>query len=299
MSRTVGPQASTPTLVDGRVVHLRNLGKELWPGSYTKADLLSYFLAVAPAMLPHLAGRPASFTRWPDGITGKMFYQKNPPAGTPAWIPTWPSGGTRYLLVEERATLAFLAQMAVIEIHTWPARVPDVEHPDLAVIDLDPMPPFGFEAARTVARLVHAALETLHLTGFVKTSGATGLHIYLPIVPRYDARTVTALVKRLAEAVRAAAPDLVTLERRVRERWGVYFDYGQNAPTRTMAAPYSPRPLPGAPVSTPITWEELDRVEPEAFTLATVPTRIEQDGDPWRDMRRAAQPLDALRRLAP
>lgn len=283
--------------VGGREVRATKLGKPLWPEGYTKADLMAYLLHVAPILLPYLRGRPLSFTRWPDGIGGGGFYQKNAPSGTPPWVPTTRMHDTTYLLVEEEATLAFLANLAVIEIHMPLVRLPNLDHPDLAVIDLDPMPPCGFSETLTVARLVKVALDQLGLVGFLKTSGATGLHIFLPLEPALTARQVTEHIRNFAAALQQSAPDLITLERRVRDRSGVYFDYGQNAPTRTMAAPYSPRPLPGAPVSTPVHWTELGHFEPQDFTIMSVPRRLESLGDPMAAIPKMAQRLDALRRI--
>lgn len=280
--------------IDGRDVRFSHPERPLWPDGTTKGDLLAYLMEIAPYLLPHLRGRPLSFTRWPDGIGKKAFFQKNPPQGTPGWIPISPQDGTRHLLIEDRPSLAFLAQMAVIEIHMPLATADDMGHPDLAVIDLDPTPPMGFEETRRVARMVRTALDYLGLRGYPKTSGASGIHIFLPLRRELSSREVTDAVGELGEVLVRSAPGLVTLERRVKNRIGVYFDYGQNAPTRTMAAPYSPRPFPGVPVSCPVTWDELDRVNPDAFTLHTVPGRLRAIGDPWADIRSGAQDLGPL-----
>ena len=284
-------------IVGEREVRVVRLDKPLWPEGYTKADLMAYLLQVGPFLLPHLKGRPLSFTRWPDGIGGKGFYQKNPPQGTPPWVPTARMEDTTYLLVQEEATLAFLANLAVIEIHMPLVQLPDLDRPDLAVIDLDPMPPYGFEETLAVARLVKVALDQLGLVGFPKTSGATGLHIFLPLQPVLTARQVAEHIRRFASLLQRSAPDLITLERRVKDRHGIYFDYGQNAPTRTMAAPYSLRPIAGAPVSTPIHWTELGRFDPRDFTIATVPRRLRNAGDPMAAMAKVAQTLDAFRSI--
>jgi bifunctional non-homologous end joining protein LigD len=283
--------------VAGRSLSMTRLEKELWPGEYTKADLVAYYLTVADTMIPHVRGRPASVTRWPDGITGKMFFQKNAPPHCPEWITTWTEDGTRYLVINEPGTLAFLANLAALEIHTWLSRVPATRSPDIAVIDLDPTPPCGFGDARRVAALVKAALDTLGLVGFLKTSGATGLHIYLPLGRRATPEAVRNSIRELGRALQAAAPDFVTLEPRVRNRHGVYVDFGQNSAHRTMAAPYSPRPLPGAPVSTPIRWDELSQCHPCDFTIRTVPRRLKESEDPWRDFDRVDQDISCLQRL--
>jgi len=288
----------TETLrIDGREVRLSNPDRRLWPDGTTKRDLLAYFVDVAPYLLPHLRGRPLSFTRWPDGIGKKAFFQKNAPAGTPDWILTSLQHETRHLLIEDRPALAFLANLAVIEIHMPLATVDDMMHPDLAVIDLDPTPPAGYRQAREVAMMVRTALDHLGLRGFPKTSGATGIHIFLPLRRQLTSREVTNAVAGLGDVLKRAAPSLITLERRVRDRVGVYFDYGQNSPTRTMAAPLSPRPFPGAPVSFPVSWDELLRVDPDAFTVHTVPRRLHITGDPWGGLWAGAQSLDPLSEL--
>lgn len=284
-------------VLEGRTITVSNPDKPLWPEGVMKRDLLDYYLQVAPWLLPQIQDRPLSFTRWPDGIGGKSFFQKNPPAGTPEWVRTFLNRETRYLLIDDRPGLSFLANLAVIEIHMWLSRVPDVDHPDLAVIDLDPMPPLGFEAAREVALMVRAALDRLGLVGYPKTSGATGIHIFLPIDGTLTARQVTEAVRSLGETLNRVAPGLVSLERKVRDRVGVYFDYGQNSPTRTMAAPYSLRPLAGAPVSCPVSWEELQFIDPAAFNIRTVPKRLTDVGCAWASMA-PPQSLALLRALA-
>lgn len=283
---------------EGRKVRFTHPEKLLWPeDNITKEDLLKYFVSVSDPLMHHLSHRPLSFTRWPDGIEGKRFYQKNPPSGTPPWIPTFSWQSTRYLLLSERATLAFFAQMGMLEIHSWLCREPDIEHPDLAVIDLDPMPPYGFEAARRVALLVQTSLRELNLHGFLKTSGATGIHIFIPLIPERDSRSVAQAVRRLGEVLKKVSPVPIALERRIKDREGVYFDFGQNAPTRTMVAPYSPRPRPGAPVSCPLWWEELSEVDPQLLNLRTVPDRLKSRGDPWAHIEDFRQSLDVLETL--
>lgn len=283
--------------VDGRDIRLTHLDKVFWPNGTTKGDVLAYYMAVAPAMLPYIEGRPLSFTRWPDGVQGKSFYQKNPPSGTPEWIPTSLEHKTRHLLVNDRATLAFLVQLGVIEVHMPLSRADDMEHPDFAVIDLDPTPPAGFEEARRVAMVVREALDHLGLRGYPKFSGETGIHIFLPIHRDLTSREVEAAMRRLGKVAALALPDLVTLERRVARRSGVYFDYGQNAPTRTMAAPYSLRPNENAAVSCPVTWDEVHLAWPQGFTIRSVPRRLAMGNDAWAGIFAHPQDITRLEEL--
>lgn len=260
--------------LDGRSLTLTNLDKPLWPeDELTKADLIRYYLKAAPYLLPHLAGRPLSITRHPDGIHGESFYQKNTPAYAPAWIARFPVFGdghtTEYPLCEERATLVWLANQAAIGLHPWLSTVAHPDRPDLMVIDLDPAEGATFDQVRQVAHLIHTCLQALGLKGYPKLSGATGLHIYVPIAPCYPYSTVSQLAGQIGALVVQAVPGTATNERRVRDRTGrVYIDHLQNLPGKTIAAPFSVRPLPRAPLSMPIAWDEIDRFEPDAFRLA-------------------------------
>ncbi|MCL6450111.1 MAG: non-homologous end-joining DNA ligase [Acetobacteraceae bacterium] len=273
--------------VGGRRLLVRNLDKVLWPeDGYTKADLISYYLQVAPVMLPHLRDRPLVLTRYPDGIHGAHFYQKDLPDGTPDWVASVPflspSTGrvVRYCLCPDAATLAWLGSQACLEIHPWLSRTSSPSEPDFAVLDIDPAPPAGFAEARRLALALGGLLERLKLSSALKTSGATGLHIYVPLLPGHTYPGVREFVRRVAVLLYRTFPRMVTLERTVRRRAGrVYLDYLQNVRGKTLVAPYGVRPLPGAPVSTPITWQELIRVDPAGFTLSTVPARVRAVGD--------------------
>lgn len=294
---------------------LTHLDQPLWPPSsggapgFTKGDLVRYLAAIAPHALPHLADRPLVLTRYPHGIAGPHFYQKNLPGTAPAWLARFPHASrsgrvVRYLVARAPADLVWLGQQAAIEFHPWLARTDDPDHPDRAVIDLDPMPPAGFEDARDVARVVAAILGWARIRFWVKTSGATGLHFFIPIRRGSSWKAVTERIRALGVAVAQRWPARVTLERAVRWRGGrVYFDYLQNGPGKTLCAPYSPRPLPGAPVSMPIAWAEVEHVDPARWTLATVPPRVAAAGDAWGDLPGAPPqdltPLGEAGRLAP
>ncbi len=276
-----------PAQIGARQLELSNLSKELWPGEgITKADLVAYYLAVSARLLPHLSGRPLTFTRYPDGIAGGMFYQKDTPAYAPAWLPTFPvhsedaDRDIRYLLAEEPAALAWLANQAVIEIHPWMSTTAHPDNPDYAVIDLDPAAGATFADAVEIAGLVKLLLDKMRLVGFPKLSGATGVHIYVPLAPRYTYRITSQFVGYLGELVVQAYPAKATNERLVRKRDGkVYVDHLQNLPGKTIVAPYVPRPRPGAPVSAPVAWQELARMQPDSFTLHKVQAVLDRPRD--------------------
>jgi len=276
--------ASVPVVIDGRVIRLTNLGKVLWPaGGYTKADLIRYYTLVAPVLLPHLRGRPLTVTRFPDGVEGASFYQKNAPAHTPAWVRTYRVHGDKridYILAEDTATLVWLANQACIELHPWLSTVDAPERPDRIVIDLDPDPPAGFREARRIALVVKQVLDRMGLRGYPKLSGATGVHITIPVVPRYPYSVASRFAGFVGRIVADLFPDEATVERRVRDRKGrVYVDHLQNLPGKTIVAAYSVRPGKRPTVSMPVTWEELETCEPEDFTIDTVPALVQRHGD--------------------
>jgi bifunctional non-homologous end joining protein LigD len=270
--------------VAGRLISLGNLDKVLWPDEgYTKGDLIGYYVSVAPYILPHLAGRPLTLTRYPDGITGKCFYQKDIPRNAPAWVQT-----TRvkhgdhtvdYCLADGPATLAWLGQWACLELHPWLSRTDAPDLPDFAVFDLDPSPPAGFGETVDLAFALRLMLSQFGLRLYPKTSGSAGLHLYLPIIRGYTHKEVQMFVGRTADVISRSLPDLTTRERRVNRRAGVYIDHLQNAKGRTLVSVYSPRPQSGAPVSTPVTWDELPHLSPKGFNLQTIPARLAKLGD--------------------
>ncbi len=291
-------------------LRLTNLDKPLWPparpgeSTTTKGDYLEYLSAVARHALPHLRGRPLVLTRYPHGADGTSFYQKNIPATAPAWLPRFRHRGAEgreiaYLVPDDVTDLLWVGQQAALEFHPWNSRAADPDHPDRAVIDLDPMEPAAFEDARDVARLVLRILRAAGVRAWLKTSGATGLHAFIPIAPIRTHQEVAAAIRVLGELLLAIWPERITLERPVARRAGrVYVDYLQNAAGKTLCAAYSPRPLPGAPVSMPIAWSELETVRPEAWTVHTAPARLARQGDAWSDLPTApAQDLDALIRV--
>ncbi len=289
-------------------VKLANLDKLFWPEEgLTKFALVKYYIDMAPVVLPYLEGRPIVMKRYPDGIKGQAFYQKECPAHAPPWVETIPishseSGRTvNYILCNNPETLAWLANLGCIELHAWLSRAEDLECPDIAVIDLDPAQGATFENALEVALFLRRALAGFGLTGYPKTSGARGLHIFIPLLPRWDFSEVTAAVGALAAALADLYPEKVTTARPVPSRRGkVYLDYLQNVRGRSMAFPYSLRPLPGAPVSAPLTWEEVEegKVRPEDFNIHTIRSRIRERGDLYRGVLEHRQDLGPLLKLA-
>ena len=275
------------TLEPSREVAISNPEKVFWPAEgHTKGDLIAYYRDVAPRILPFLRDRPVVLTRYPDGIGGKHFFQKDAPDFAPDWIRTeivWSEGAAReisYFIVNDLPSLLYLVNLATIPLHVWASRVPDLDRPDWCVLDLDPkQAPFD--------DVIALALETgrlcreIGLPAYVKTSGSTGLHILVPLGGLLDHDRARTLGELLARVVQSRRPQISTLVRDPAKREGkVYLDYVQNGHGRLLVAPYSVRARPGAPVSTPLRWEEVGPdLDPRAFTITTVPSRLERLGD--------------------
>jgi len=289
--------------VEGRIIELKNLEKRFWPEGFTKGDLIRYYDSVAPHLLPYLKDRPLVLNRYPDGIEGESFYQKDCPGHAPEWVETVPvkhgdAGKViDYILCNDKPTLLWIVQQGAVELHAWLARRGAINHPDIAVLDLDPMPGVSFPQVVESAFLLKAALSEFNLHGYPKTSGSEGLHIFIPVEPEYTHREVAQAMGYVADFVAKVFPKATT-ERAVEKRGArVYLDYLQNGYGKTMASPYSVRPLPGAPVSTPLDWEELAHREwrPQDFNIATVPARLEARGAVWQGFgrRQSLQTLTA------
>ena len=287
------PAASSQALAaveaqEHRDVVVTNPKKVFWPNEgYTKGDLLEYYARIAPFMLPYLKDRPLVLTRYPDGIKGKSFFQKDAPEWVPPWIRTervYSKDAGRdidYFIVNDRESLRYVANLGTIPLHMWGSRIGSLERPDWLVLDLDPKGA-PFTDVVKVAHALHRLLEELALPSYVKTSGATGLHILLPLGARYDGEIVRTFARLLAMLGVEAEPDISTIARPLRSRDGkVYVDWGQNGHGQTIVAPFAVRPLPAAPVSCPLRWAEVTaRLEPGRFTIKTAPARFEKQGDP-------------------
>lgn len=290
--------------IDGKTIAVSNLDKIFWPSPViTKADLIKYYAAVAPVALKHWSSRPLTLQRYPNGIEDEGFYQKNCPDYAPEWIRRFPkvtdTKTIEYIICNDLATLVWLGNQGVLEIHPALYKVDHFPAPSFAVIDLDPTAPLGFAAARETAKKVKVVLDELGLRGYPKTSGASGIHIYIPLQPRYSFRHTSRLVEFIGSLLVKFYPQSVTNERLIRNRHGVYVDHLQNDANKTIVGVYSPRPLPSAPVSTPINWDELDQINPEDFNLLTVPQRIESYGDLFEPVLTDLQSIDHLLRLFP
>lgn len=272
--------------VGERTVKVTNPDKIYFPEiGATKRDLVDYYISVGEGALRSLKDRPTNLKRHPDGVQSEAIYQKRMPAKRPDWVKTvtvtFPSGRTAdSLRVTEVAAIAYCANLGTIDFHPWPVRASDVEHPDELRVDLDPQPGVGFDEVRAAAFLTKEVLEELGMTGFVKTSGKSGIHIAVRIEPRWDFVQVRHAGIALARAVQDRDPRLVTTAWWKEERGErVFIDFNQNARDRTVVSAYSVRARPHAPVSTPLTWEELADADPRDFDIRTVPARFAELGD--------------------
>lgn len=285
--------------LDGHTFAFRHPGKPLFPTGETKLDLLRYHMEVAPALLRHLADRPLTFTRFPHGVDGEGFFQKRLPAGSPPWIGTARWGDIDYATARVPADLALFVSWSAIEIHAPLVRVRDERaEVDELVVDLDPMPPAGWRDVQRAARGVRLLLDHAGVRAYPKLSGATGLHVYIPVRLRPAGPAAVDIARGMAGLLAQAAPDVYTVVWSVKDRRGVYVDYNQNAHGHTMAAPYAVRALPGAPVSTPVTWDEVGELaSAQAFTIRTVPERLSRRGDLFAGALGPPQPAEALEDL--
>ena len=272
-------------VVEGREITISNPQKVLFPDAgYTKLDLVHYYLAVSDGALRAAGGRPNVLVRYPNGISDEFFFQKRAPESRPAWIEVvalrFPSGREAEEVVpRDAAALAWMANLACLELHPHPVRADDLDHPDELRVDLDPVPGVAWVQIREVARVVQGALNEFGLVGWPKTSGSRGMHVYVRIERRWTFDEVRRAALALAREVERRAPALATSKWWKEERHGVFIDYNQNAKDRTVAAAYSVRPTVDARVSAPITWDDLDTCEPGDFTLATMPARFARLGD--------------------
>ena len=289
--------------VAGRDVAISNPHKILFPKpKHTKLDLVRYYLAVAEGALRGAGGRPTMLVRYPNGIEGEFFYQKRAPQARPEWIDVvelrFPSGRSAEEVVpRDAATLAWMANLACLELHPHPVRADDLEHPDELRVDLDPVPGVEWPQVREVALITRTVLKDLGLTGWPKTSGKRGLHIYVRIVPRWNFDEVRRAALALAREVERRAPALATSKWWKEERHGVFVDYNQNAKDRTVAGAYSVRPTAEATVSAPLAWDEVPSCEPRDFTLASMPARFAKLGDAHRDIDGEPGSLEPLLEL--
>jgi bifunctional non-homologous end joining protein LigD len=290
--------------VAGRPVVITNPDKVFFPASgVTKLDMVRYYLSVADGALRGVARRPMVLKRFVHGADGEAFFQKRAPDKRPDWMPVvtlkFPSGRSAdEIVVSDAAQLAWVVNLGCIDLNPHPVRADDLDHPDELRVDLDPVPGIGWPQIVQVALVARDALADFGLTGWPKTSGSRGFHIYARIEPRWTFTQVRRAAVALAREIERRAPDLATAKWWKEERHGVFVDYNQNAKDRTVASAYSIRPRPDARVSTPLAWPEVPGCDPAAFTIGIVPERFDRTGDPWQDMDGAAGSLEALLALA-
>jgi len=298
------PGAKTVVEAAGREVTVSNPDKVFFPRTgHTKLDLIRYYLAVADGAVRGVDGRPMALKRFVNGAEGEPFFQKRAPESRPDWIETvelrFPSGRTASeVVVRNAAPLIWVVNLGCIDLNPHPVRAGDLDHPDELRVDLDPVPGVEWPQIMDVAMVAKSVLEDFGLTGWPKTSGSRGFHVYARIEPRWPFADVRRAAVALAREVERRAPDIATSKWWKEERHGVFVDYNQNAKDRTVASAYSIRPLPDARVSTPLRWDEVAGCDPAAFTIDTVPGRFAEMGDPSAGMDSAVGSLEGLLGLA-
>jgi bifunctional non-homologous end joining protein LigD len=299
------PSKSETIEVDDLDVKVTNPDKAFFPElGLSKMDLVRYYLSVGPGVLNGVRDRPMTLYRWPNGVDAPddAFYQKRVPQHRPEWIRTqpvtFPSGRSAEMLVgADLAHVIWAVNLGCIDFNPWPVRQDDVDHPDELRVDLDPTPGISYRDVIETAKVVRGVLEDHELAGWIKTSGKRGMHIYIRIEPRWNFTEVRRAALALAREVERRSDGVATTAWWKEQRNGVFVDYNQNARDRTIASVYSVRPIARAQVSCPIEWDELDRLDPQALTISSVPERFAAR-DPWEEMDRRLETLDSLLHLA-
>jgi DNA ligase D-like protein (predicted polymerase) len=301
----VAPKVQPEVLTVGdREVAISNPGKVLFPeAGYTKLDLVRYYLVVAEGALRGAGGRPNVLVRYPNGVGQEFFYQKRAPDSRPDWIEVvalkFPSGRTAEEVVpRDAAALAWMANLACLELHPHPVLAEDLDHPNELRVDLDPVPGVPWRQVQDVARVVRTVLDDFALVGWPKTSGSRGIHVNVRLHPRWTFLEVRRAALALAREVERRAPAIATSKWWKEERHGVFIDYNQNAKDRTVCSAFSVRPRPDARVSTPLTWEEIDQCDPADFTMKTMPDWFKANGDRHAGIDGHPGSLDALLELS-
>lgn len=297
---------TTKTLtVEGRRLEISHADKVLFPGAgITKADLVGYYVRIAEVMLPHVRGRPISMERYPDGVTGGHFFQKEAPDYFPDWVPRVSvrvkEEGTEQpqVMCDDAATLAYIAEQACITPHTWLSRAPRLDHPDKLVFDLDP-PGDDFDIVREAARAVRAVLRDAGLNALLMTTGSRGLHVVVPLDGEANFDAAREFARRLSEETARRAPGRFTTETRKEDRRGrLFLDYLRNAYAQTSVPPYAVRARRGAPVAAPLDWYELDdrALNSRTYNVGNIFRRLGHKAEPWADFGGRAQSLARARR---
>jgi DNA ligase D len=300
----VSPSGSTPAVeieVGDRDVRISNPDRVYFPArGETKLDLVHYYASIEEPLRRAMGGRPVLMQRFPKGAGGPSFFQKRVPDNAPEWLETTTVqtvNGTpsRALVAADLAHVTWAVNLACLGFHVWPSLAADQDHADELRLDLDPQPGTGFAQARLAAWELKALLGELGIAGFVKTTGNRGLHVYVRLQPRWDSYAVRFAAVAVARELERRRPDILTAAWWKEERGErIFVDYNQNAPHKTVFGAWSVRARAGAQVSTPVSWDELDDIDPESLTIATVPERVARDGDPWAAIDDAPQSLEPL-----
>jgi len=303
----VAPKDVAPHLelaISGRVVRISTPDKVMFPdGGQTKLDVIDYYRSVESVLMRAIEGRPVLMQRFPHGVGGSSFFQKRVPKDAPDWLETAvvsTPNGTRSdaLVAADLAHVVWAVNLGCLGFHVWPNRAADDEHADELRIDLDPQPGVGFHEARVAAQELRMLLDELGIAAWPKTTGNRGIHVYTRLEPRWTPIEVRRAAVAVARELARRRPDVITDAWWKEERGErVFVDFNQNAPHKTVFGARSVRARPGAQVSTPFTWDELDDIDPEACTMATVPARVQSRGDPWADIDDRPQSLVALLEL--
>ena len=306
----LNPREETQTrLIGGHELRFTNLSKIFWPKeAYSKRDMINYYYQVAPYMLPYMTNRPQTLNRHPHGINGESFYQKDVKGKAPGWIETFPYFSHReqkekeFLLCTNEASLLYIASLGCIEMNPWSSTIKNPDNPDWCIIDLDP-DENSFNQVIQAARVTKDVLDAIGIPSYCKTSGSSGLHIYIPLGAKYSYHDSKEFGRRIAKIVHAELPQFTSIERKTAHRGGnMYIDFLQNRPQATVAAPYSLRPKPGATVSAPLYWEEVKRgLKLSDFSLRNMPARLQKEGDIFKgvlgkgiDMKKAIKNIETL-----
>ena len=296
--------------IDGHDLSFTHLSKIFWPKEkYTKRDLLNYYYQIAPFILPWLKDRPQSLNRHPNGITGPGFYQKNVSGKVPGWMETFPYHSAQdkedkeFLVCTDEASILYMVSLGCIELNPWSSRVKTPDNPDWCIIDLDPDKKTPFEKVIEAAQVTRKILAAAGVNSYCKTSGSTGLHLYIPLCAKYTYEHSKEFARLIVQHVNKEIPDFTTIERMTSQRKGrMYLDFLQNRPQATLAAPYSVRPKPGATVSAPLHWDEVKKgLTMQDFTIKNMAARLRETGDLFKpvlgkgiDMEKALKKLSTL-----
>lgn len=291
-------------MVGDHEVKITNPGKVFFPErAETKLDLVKHYLRLSEPLMRTMGGRPVLLQRFPEGATGQSFYQKRVPDSAPPWLSTTtvttPNGTTsRALVAADLAHVAWAVNLGCIGFHVWPYRAADPAFTDELRLDLDPQPGTDFTHIREAAHELRALLDELGIVGYPKTTGNRGLHVYVPLERRWDSYQVRSGAVAVARELERRHPDILTAQWWKEDRGKrVFVDFNQNAPHKTVFGAWCVRARPGAQVSTPLRWDEIDVVHPDELTIATLPARIDRNGDPWADMNEHPQSLEPLLKM--